>query len=166
MLGLILEEKKKGEEDMKIKIIFFGRMRKPKVYGRLVNEETYLQFRLIEHNGMGGRRILLMLRLQRKRRTRDRVKERSRQACQFQPQGKSKGYAHWKDKAKLKVTYPPLSGKCKMGSCLPLTASRSIGRSSFYRWLRSGRLGLAGRLKFIGPFLTGAGTFMTLTIFS
>ena len=53
-LGLILEEKKKGEEDMKIKITFFGRMKKPKVYGGLVNEETYLQFRLIEHNGMGG----------------------------------------------------------------------------------------------------------------
>ena len=51
---------------MKIKITFFGRMKKPKVYGGLVNEETYLQFRLIEHNGMGGRRILLMLRLQRK----------------------------------------------------------------------------------------------------
>ena len=53
-LGLILKEKKRGEEDIKIKIIFFGRMRKPKVYGRLVNEEMYLQFRLIEHNGMGG----------------------------------------------------------------------------------------------------------------
>ena len=53
-LGLILEEKKKGEEDMKIKITFFRRMRKPEVYGRLVNKETYLQFKLIEHNGMGG----------------------------------------------------------------------------------------------------------------
>ena len=39
---------------MKIKIIFFGGMRKPKVYGRLVSKETHLQFRLIEHNGMGG----------------------------------------------------------------------------------------------------------------
>ena len=29
-------------------------MRKPKVYGRLVNEETYLQFKFIEHNGMSG----------------------------------------------------------------------------------------------------------------
>ena len=53
-LGLILEEKENGEEDMKIKITFFGRMRKPKVYGKLVNEEMYLKFRLIEHNGMGG----------------------------------------------------------------------------------------------------------------
>ena len=53
-LGLILEEKKRGEEDMKIKIIFFGTMRKPKVYGKLVNGEMYLQFKLIEHNGMGG----------------------------------------------------------------------------------------------------------------
>ena len=39
---------------MKIKVIFFGRIRKPKAYSRLVNKETYLQFRLIEHNGMGG----------------------------------------------------------------------------------------------------------------
>ena len=53
-LGLILEEKKRGEEDMKIKIIFFGRMRKPKVYGRLMSKETYLQFRLIEHKGISG----------------------------------------------------------------------------------------------------------------
>ena len=98
-----------------------------------------------------------MLRLQRKRRTRDGVKERSQQACQFQPQGKSKGYAHWKDKAKLKVTYPPLSGKCRMGSCLPLTASCSARRSSFYRWPRSGRLGLAGRLKFDRTFLDWRG---------
>ena len=95
---------------------------------------------------MGGRRILLMLRLQRKRGTRDEVKERSQQVCQFQPQIKLKGYAHWKDKAKLKITYPPLSGKCRMGSFLPLTASCSAGRSSFYRWLRSGRLRLTGRL--------------------
>ena len=123
------------------------------MYGRLVSKETYLQFRLIEHNGMGGWRILLMLRLQRKRRIRDGVKERSQQACQFQPQGKSKGYAHWKDKAKLKVTYPPLSGKCRMGSCLPFTVSCSAGRSSFYRWPRSGRFGLADRLKFDRTFL-------------
>ena len=39
---------------MKIKVTFFGRIRKSKAYGRLVNEEMYLQFRLIEHNGMGG----------------------------------------------------------------------------------------------------------------
>ena len=39
---------------MKIKISFFGRMRKPKVCGGLVNEETYLQFRLIEYNRMSG----------------------------------------------------------------------------------------------------------------
>ena len=45
-----------------------------------------------------------------------------------------------KDKAKLKVTYPPLSGKCRMGSCLPLTASCSAGRSSVYGWPRNGRL--------------------------
>ena len=94
-----------------------------------------------------------MLRLQRKRGTKDAVKERSQQACQFQPQGKSKGYAHWKDKAKLKVTYPLLSGKCRMGSCLPLTASCFAGKSSFYRWPRSGRLGLVGRLKFDRTFL-------------
>ena len=94
-----------------------------------------------------------MLRLQRKRGTKDAVKERSQQACQFQPQGKSKGYAHWKDKAKLKVTYPPLSGKCRMGSCLPLIASCFAGKSSFYMWPRSGRLGLVGRLKFNRTFL-------------
>ena len=91
-----------------------------------------------------------MLRLQRKRGTKDAVKERSQQACQFQPQGKSKGYAHWKDKTKLKVTYPPLSGKCKMRSCLSLTATCPAGRSSFYRWSRSGRLGLVGRLRLAG----------------
>ena len=94
-----------------------------------------------------------MLRLQRKRGTKDTVKERSQQACQFQPQGKSKGYTYLKDKAKLKVMYPPLSGKCRMGSCLPLTASCSAGRSSFYGWPRSGRLGLVGRLKFGRTFL-------------
>ena len=94
-----------------------------------------------------------MLRLQRKRRIRDRVKERSQQACQFQPQGKSKGYAHWKDKVKLKVTYPLLSGKCRMGSCLPFIVSCSTGRSSFYRWPSSGRFGLADRLKFDRTFL-------------
>ena len=49
--------------------------------------------------------------------------------------------------------YPPLSGKCRMGSCLPLTASCSAGRSSFYGWPRSGRLGLVGRLKFGRTFL-------------
>ena len=53
-MGLILEEKKRGEEDMKIRIIFFGRVRKPKVYGKLVSKETYPQFKLVEHNGMGG----------------------------------------------------------------------------------------------------------------
>ena len=68
---------------MKIKIIFFGGMRKPKVYGRLVSKEMYLQFRLIEHKRISGRHILLMLRLQRKMGTRDRVKERSQQVCQF-----------------------------------------------------------------------------------
>ena len=57
--GLILEDKKKkkggGEGDMKIKVtFFFGRIRKLKAYGRLVSEEMYLQFRLIEYNGMGG----------------------------------------------------------------------------------------------------------------
>ena len=51
---------------------------------------------------------------------------------------------------KLKVTYSPLSGKCKMGSCLPFTASCSAVRSSFYRWPRSGRLRLAGRLRLVG----------------
>ena len=63
--GFILEDKKGGGGggDMKIKVTFFGRMRKPKAYDRQVNEETYLQFRLIEHNGMGGRCILFMLRL-------------------------------------------------------------------------------------------------------
>ena len=91
-----------------------------------------------------------MLRLQRKRGIKDAVKERSQQTCQIQPQGKSKGYAHWKDKAKLKVTYPPLSGKCRMGSCLPLTALCSAGRSRLYRWPRSGRLGLVGRLGLAG----------------
>ena len=53
-LGLILEDKKRrGEGDMKIKVTFW-RIRKPKAYGKLVNEEMYLQFRLIEHNGTGG----------------------------------------------------------------------------------------------------------------
>ena len=94
-----------------------------------------------------------MLRLQRKRGTKDAVKERSQQACQFQPQGKSKGYAHWKDKTKLKVTYLPLSGKCRMGSCLPLTASCFASKSSFYRWPRSDKLGLVGKLKFDRTFL-------------
>ena len=88
------QEKKRVEENMKIKIIFFFffflRMRKTKVYGRLVSKETYLQFRIIEHNRIKGRRILLMLRLQRKRGTRDRVKERSQQVCQFRPQRKVK----------------------------------------------------------------------------
>ena len=69
---------------------FFLRMRKTKVYGRLVSKETYLQFRLIEHNRISGRHILFMLRLQRKRGTRDRVKERSQQVCQFRPQRKVK----------------------------------------------------------------------------
>ena len=64
---------------------------------------------------------------------------------------------------KLKVTYSPLSGKCRMGSCLPLTASCSVGKSSFYRWPRSGRLRLAsrfrlaGRLKFDRTFLDWCG---------
>ena len=54
-LGLILEDKQKGgERDMKIKVTFFRKIRKLEAYGRLVNEEMYLQFRLIEHNGMGG----------------------------------------------------------------------------------------------------------------
>ena len=94
-----------------------------------------------------------MLRLQMRRGTRDRVKERSQQACQIQPQGKSKRYTYLKDKAKLKVMYPPLSGKCRMESCLPLTASCCAGRSSFYGWPRSGRLGLAGRFEFGRTFL-------------
>ena len=51
---------------------------------------------------------------------------------------------------KLKVTYSPLNGKCRMGSRLPLTASCSAGRSSFYRWPRSGRLRLAGRFRLAG----------------
>ena len=58
-----------------------------------------------------------------------------------------------KDKVKLKVTYPSLSGKCRMGSCLPFTASCSASRSSVYGWSRSGRLRLAGRLKFGRTFL-------------
>ena len=94
-----------------------------------------------------------MLRLQRKRRTRDRVKEKSQQACQIQPQGKSKRYTYLKDKAKLKVMYPPLNGKRMIGSCLPLTASCSTGRSNVYGWSRSGRLGLAGKLEFGRTFL-------------
>ena len=51
------------------------------------------------------------------------------------------------------MTYLPLSGKRRMGSCLPLTASCSAGRSSVYGWLRSGRLGLVGRLEFGRTFL-------------
>ena len=94
-----------------------------------------------------------MFRLQRKRGIRYGVKERSQQACQIQPQGKSKRYIYLKDKAKLKVTYIPLSGKCRMGSCLPLTALCPVGRSSFYGWSRSGRLGPAGRLEFGRTFL-------------
>ena len=39
---------------MHIKIIFLGGMRRPKVYGRLMSKEMYLQFRLIEHKGIGG----------------------------------------------------------------------------------------------------------------
>ena len=49
--------------------------------------------------------------------------------------------------------YPGLNGKCRMGSCLPFTASCSVGRSSFYIWPRSGKLGLVGRLKFDRTFL-------------
>ena len=94
-----------------------------------------------------------MLRLQRKRGTRDGVKERSQQACQIQPQGKSKRYTYLKDKAKLKVTHPPLSGKRSIGSCLPLIASCTAGRSSVCGWPRSGRLGLAGRFEFGRTFL-------------
>ena len=94
-----------------------------------------------------------MLRLQRKRGTRDGVKERSQQACQIQPQGKSKRHTYLKEKAELKVTYPPLSGKRKMGSCLPLTASCSAGRSSVYGWSRSGRLRLAVKFEFGRTFL-------------
>ena len=94
-----------------------------------------------------------MLILQRKRGTRDGVKERSQQACQIQPQGKSKRYIYLKDKAKLKVTYIPLSGKCRIGSCLPLTALCFAGRSSVYGWPRNGRLGFAGRLEFGRTFL-------------
>ena len=94
-----------------------------------------------------------MLKLQRKRGTKGEVKDRSQQACQIQPQGKSKIYTYLKDKEKLKVTYSPLSGKRRMGSCFPLTASCSAGRSSVYRGPRSGRLGLAGRLEFGRTFL-------------
>ena len=98
-----------------------------------------------------------MLILQRKRGTRDGVKERSQQACQFQPQGKSKGYTYLKDKAKLKVTYPPLSGKCRMGSCLPLAALCSAGRGTICRWPWSSRLGLTSRLKLSRTFLAWCG---------
>ena len=66
---------------------------------------------------------------------------------------KAKGYTYLKDKAKLKVTYSLLNGKCRMRSCLPFTASYSVGKSSVYGWPRSGRLGLAGRLKFGKTFL-------------
>ena len=51
------------------------------------------------------------------------------------------------------MTYFLLSGKRRMGSCLPLTALCPIGRSSFYGWSRSGRLGPAGRLEFGRTFL-------------
>ena len=37
-----------------------------------------------------------------------------------------------------------------MRSCLSLTATCPAGRSSFYRWSRSGRLGLVGRLRLAG----------------
>ena len=67
--------------------------------------------------------------------------------------GKVKRYTYLKDKAKLKVMYLSLGGKCRMGSCLPLTASCSVGRSSVYGWPRSGRLGLAGRFEFGRTFL-------------
>ena len=40
-----------------------------------------------------------------------------------------------------------------MGSCLSLTASIHVGRSSVYGWPRSGRLGLAGRFEFGRTFL-------------
>ena len=45
------------------------------------------------------------------------------------------------------------SGKRRMRSCLPLTASCSASRSNVYGWPRSGRLGLAGRLEFGRTFL-------------
>ena len=51
------------------------------------------------------------------------------------------------------MTYPLLSGKCRMGSRLPLTALCSAGRSSIYGWLRSDRLRLASRLEFGRTFL-------------
>ena len=94
-----------------------------------------------------------------KREQKTKSKKEVSKRVSFNHREKSKGYAHWKDKAKLKVTYSSLSGKCRMGSCLPLTASCSAGRSSFYRWPRSGRLrhagrlGLTGGLKFDGTFL-------------
>ena len=61
--------------------------------------------------------------------------------------------------SKVKSNVLLLSGKCRMGSFLPFTTSCSAGRSSFYRWPRSGRLrlasklGLASGLKFDRTFL-------------
>ena len=40
-----------------------------------------------------------------------------------------------------------------MGSCLPLIASCFASKSSFYRWPRSDKLGLVGKLKFDRTFL-------------
>ena len=90
----------------------------------------------------------------------------------FNHREKSKGYAHWKDKAKLKVMY-----SCSVASAgwgvffllLPrvlLAGVVSIGGRGAAGLGLLANLGLLVDLSLIGPFLTGARTFMTLTFFS
>ena len=71
--------------------------------------------------------------------------------------GGSAGLATRKPKKRegiLKVTYSPLSSKCRIRSRLSLASSCSAGRGSICRWPWSSRLGLTCRLKLGRTFLT------------
>ena len=54
----------------------------------------------------------------------------------------------------LKMTYPPLSGKRKMRSCLAFVASSLTSKGSICRRPRSNKLGLTSRLRLGWTFLT------------